>query len=53
MAQWFVDTEPVLQPGAKGEWDDQQVLAPHVLKADNGYVMYYSGVSASGIQMMA
>lgn len=52
MAQWYVGAEPVLQPGAKGEWDDQQVLAPHVLKTDNGYAMYYSGVNASGIQMI-
>lgn len=50
MAQWFVDSEPVLQPGAGGAWDDKQVLAPHVLKTDKGYVMYYSGVSASGTQ---
>jgi len=52
MAQWFVDTEPILQPGAAGNWDDQQVLAPHVLKTDSGYIMYYSGVGASGIQMI-
>ncbi|HXD08480.1 MAG TPA: hypothetical protein VN653_00355 [Anaerolineales bacterium] len=52
MEQWFVDTEPILQPGADGAWDDKQVLAPHVLKTDNGYIMYYSGVGASGIQMI-
>lgn len=52
MAQWFVDTEPILQPGAAGNWDAKQVLAPHVLKTSDGYVMYYSGVGASGIQMI-
>lgn len=50
IAQWVVDSEPVLQPGSKGEWDDKQVLAPHVLKADSGYRMYYSGSNASGKQ---
>ena len=52
MAQWFVHTEPILQPGAAGNWDAKQVLAPHVLKTSDGYVMYYSGVGASGIQMI-
>ena len=52
MAQWFVDTEPILQPGVDGAWDSKQVLAPHVLKTESGYIMYYSGVGASGIQMI-
>ena len=49
MAEWIVDEEPVLRPGANGDWDEKQVLAPHVLKTETGYTMYYSGVSASGI----
>ena len=52
MAQWFVDEEPVLKPGAAGDWDEKQVLAPHVLKTDSGYIMYYSGVGASGTQQI-
>ncbi len=47
---WVADPEPVLKPGAKGEWDAQQVLAPHVIQITNGYVMYYSGANASGAQ---
>ncbi len=47
---WVADAEPVLTLGAKGEWDEQQVLAPHVLKTDSGYVMYYSGTDKSGTQ---
>jgi predicted GH43/DUF377 family glycosyl hydrolase len=49
---WVADAEPVLKPGAEGDWDEQQVLAPHVLKTADGYVMYYSGVDASGTQMI-
>jgi predicted GH43/DUF377 family glycosyl hydrolase len=45
---WLADAEPVLIPGATGEWDEQQVLAPHVLQTDTGYLMYYSGVDTSG-----
>jgi len=49
---WLPDPQPILKPGLTGEWDAKQVLAPHVLKTDNGYVMYYSGVGDSGIQMI-
>src|SRR5688572_22930983 len=41
---WLAAAEPVLIPGATGDWDEQQVLAPHVLQTDTGYLMYYSGV---------
>lgn len=50
LTDWIPDSEPLLKPGADGDWDDKQVLAPHVLKTDDGYIMYYSGVDASGIQ---
>jgi predicted GH43/DUF377 family glycosyl hydrolase len=49
---WVPDAEPILKPGVVGDWDEQQVLAPHVLKTEAGYVMYYSGVDASGTQMI-
>ena len=52
IAKWTTDPEPVLKPGAVGEWDEKQVLAPHVLKTDSGYIMYYSGVGASGTQQI-
>ena len=50
LTEWIPDPEPLLKPGAGGAWDEKQVLAPHVLKTDDGYVMYYSGVDASGVQ---
>ncbi len=47
---WVADPEPVLNLGAMGEWDAQQVLAPHVIQTTTGYVMYYSGANTSGAQ---
>lgn len=47
---WVADPEPVLNLGAEGEWDAQQVLAPHVIQTKTGYVMYYSGANTSGAQ---
>ncbi len=52
LTEWLPDPEPILKPGIAGSWDDKQVLAPHVLKTDTGYIMYYSGVGASGTQMI-
>lgn len=52
LTDWLPDPEPLLKPGAAGDWDGQQVLAPHVLKTDSGYIMYYSGATTSGIQMI-
>ena len=52
LTDWLPDPEPLLKPGAAGDWDEKQVLAPDVLKTDSGYSMYYSGVGASGIQMI-
>ena len=52
IAKWTTDPEPILKPGAAGDWDEMQVLAPNVLKIDSGYTMYYSGVGASGTQQI-
>lgn len=30
---WTADAELVLKAGAKGEWDENHVLAPHVIQA--------------------
>lgn len=47
---WTVDAELVMTRGSAGEWDDQQVFAPAVLKTSEGYVMYYAGTNKAGIQ---
>jgi len=52
LTEWLPDPEPLLKPGAPGAWDEKQVFTPHVLKTDNGYVMYYSGTDHSGIQQI-
>jgi len=49
---WVADDEPALQPGGQGEWDEKQVLAPHVLKTEAGYIMYYGGVDTVGVQQI-
>ena len=49
---WAADVEPVLQLGSSGEWDEQQVLAPHVIQIDDAYVMYYSGANEGGKQQI-
>jgi len=49
---WVADADPVLLPGAPNDWDEKQVLAPHVIKADTGYVMYYSGAGKTGRQQI-
>ena len=49
---WVSDVEPVLKPGSAGEWDEKQVLAPHVIQTGDGYVMYYSGTNSAGKQQI-
>ena len=49
---WTSDDEPVLQLGSSGEWDEQQVLAPHVIQTNDGYVIYYSGSNKAGKQQI-
>ena len=43
---WHFDEAPVLSPGSEGEWDDRQVMRVNVLPYEDGYVMYYAGVSS-------
>src|SRR5205814_2383159 len=35
--------QPALSLGAKGDFDDQHIFAPHVIHQDGVYWMYYSG----------
>ena len=43
---WLADEEPVLHPGTSGAWDDKQVTAPHVIKTEDGYRMYYTAIDS-------
>jgi predicted GH43/DUF377 family glycosyl hydrolase len=49
---WKADAKPVLVNGSAGEWDENQVLAPHVIKNEDGYIMYYSGSDSKGKQQI-
>jgi hypothetical protein len=49
---WQVDAQPVLRPGSPGSWDDAQTRAPHVVKTDVGYFMYYGGIDQRGREMI-
>jgi predicted GH43/DUF377 family glycosyl hydrolase len=43
---WTKDGAPVLNLGAGGSFDDDQVAEPRVLKLASGYRMYYTGRKA-------
>jgi predicted GH43/DUF377 family glycosyl hydrolase len=50
---WVRDTvnNPVLSPGASGEWDDQHVLQPQVYTITNRHYLWYTGYKrVSGIR---
>lgn len=38
-----VGDQPVLRPGASGEWDSQGVSSPSVVHTPDGYLMVYAG----------
>jgi predicted GH43/DUF377 family glycosyl hydrolase len=41
--QWHADPEPVLAPGASGDWDAADVLNPSVLRRNGEYWNLFSG----------
>lgn len=42
---WTADEDFLLQPGGEGSWDDFAVREPSVVQTENGYRMYYAGVT--------
>ena len=46
---WTPDEEPVLLTGSEGEWDANQVVAPSVVRTEDGYMMFYSGYDRSNL----
>ncbi len=44
---WTPDPEPVLNPGSAGSWDDLMVNAPRIVKTEDGYRMYYTGLDST------
>ncbi len=49
---WTIDPNPMLSPGSKGAWDDVQVNGPDVLKAEDGYIMYYDAHGSDSTSMI-
>ncbi len=39
----FSESDPVLMPGNRGEWDGSDLWMPHVIKIHGGYGMFYGG----------
>lgn len=45
LGPWTLDETPVLTVGSPGEWDSGMVTSASVVKTDEGYLMYYAGLS--------
>ncbi len=52
LGPWTADPQPVLLPGSEGTWDELAVRTPSVIRTEDGYVMFYAGVSAGADQAM-
>lgn len=46
---WTPDEDLVLYPGEANDWDNKQLIAPSVVKSDDGYFMYYHSANVDGI----
>lgn len=49
---WTVDDDPVLVGGDEGSWDERSVAYASVIPVDDGFVMYYIGEDARGIERL-
>jgi len=50
LGEWTFDEEPVLVSGDEGAFDERSVTFASVTQVDDGFVMYYSGENAQGIE---
>jgi len=41
--EWSINSKPIIEPGAPGEWDDSKSETPCVIKVNDAYHLYYSG----------
>lgn len=46
---WTVDPDPILEPGESGAWDQLQVLRPSLVRAGDGWLLFYQGVREPGV----
>jgi predicted GH43/DUF377 family glycosyl hydrolase len=42
--------DPVLDVGGRGSWDEKSISDPHVIRFENRYLMFYSGIDMKGIE---
>jgi predicted GH43/DUF377 family glycosyl hydrolase len=40
---WHVDPRPALRPGPEGAWDSVRVAEPSLVRADDGFLLFYTG----------
>lgn len=53
LGPWTVDPEPILQmANSPAAWDGAQVSLADVIQVENGYRMYYTGASPSGLMQI-
>ena len=52
LGEWTFDDEPVLVGGEQGSWDERSVVYATVTQVDDGFVMFYIGESALGIESL-
>ena len=43
----FSESDPVLNPGPSGSWDELALFGPSVLLVENTYHMWYTGMDGS------
>lgn len=46
---WLADPAPVLTPGGRRAWDGASVIEPSVVRTEDGLLMYYAGIDATGV----
>jgi predicted GH43/DUF377 family glycosyl hydrolase len=49
---WTADENPVLLGGEEGAWDEKSVAYASVIATEDGYVMFYIGENATGVERL-
>lgn len=47
-SQWVMDEGVLLEPGGEGEWDENFLAITNVVKAEDGYFLYYAAGDNDG-----
>jgi predicted GH43/DUF377 family glycosyl hydrolase len=49
---WTADENPILVGGEAGAWDEMSVAYASVIATEDGYVMFYIGENAAGVEQL-